>query len=620
MSKKIILIALLHILSLPIFAGFTSDDNKIYQTGTNTGDQLRAWLATRTWLGKVYGRTIVFSRSLDIRGTFTDERAVYHFPSTYGFFPNSANNTNNAVVNFTDMVIHYTGSSKNYGKNYKYTANWTRVTFHQGVTGNRTRSDFFNNGDYTFNFNDVTMVSYGDGDYLHFQSTQTLRDIKIINAKGGLSFEPGVMDRNDTETIINLTLSGVNQIVGGQGVPATNCDGLVRIVNLDWDATDWKFEQRDSRFEFINPIKPAGTLYSGTCSQVREYFTHDVTTMDKSRNVISGADIYFFNRRVNSYDYRLITDALGEIPTQEILKIDNSVSTNYDRGRDLWEIVVAKYDCIYYNQTRNFSEPIDEDIILLKDKSITEPNETTVANYTQIDNAGQLYDYLKWMKIQNDNTIKTPTFATTLISETVNGLEIAPGWDLVLDPTAAAPVTVKANTNTNTNTITVKTTKLLPDPKFKNLFCTGTITIPANCAIDFPYKDKTTDSYVRIVDVDATDIVYFRDATNNNLLAEHVGECGFAYSSQNRNLKIELKKANGDSAMRFYDMNKTGFLNVFRMGINNLLYETMFMPTDRLVLLSIVDSLDLRIHKKSALLNKLIEDIRLLTTEIQKQN
>lgn len=610
--RNILFISLI-ILSEVAYSAFYISGDRIIQTGTETGDNLRTWIQMNpAQRGDVDGRHIRFRKSLDIQGTFTDERAIYHFPNTFGFYPRG-NNTNTCVVNFTDVVIHYTGSQRGYGDNYRYTANWTRVKFIQGATSGR--SDFFNNGNYVFNFQDVTLISYGAGDYLHFQTDRVLRDITIINAQGALSFEPGVMDAADVETIINLKLRGVTQFVGGQGIPATNCDGTVRIENLDWNVNDWRFNQRDSRFVFVNPIKPnTWTGYSGTCSNVKEYYTHDVTVLDGSRTPIQNSEVYLYNNKENTYEpgYSPIsTDVNGNIPQQEILWINNQTSTNYDRGT--WTIVVADYNYEYYTQSRVFDKKIDEDIIILEDKSITEPNEAVVGAYTTIDDAGQFYDRCKWWKIQDQTTIQLPTFSDELVKHTVNGLEILSGWDLTFDD-AIAPEPMEVRVGTQE--IVVNTKKLLPDSKFSKIVCDGIITIPDGYSLDFPYKDSRTDSYVRIIDLEPTDTILFTDPVTGNP-RKFVGECGIAYQATAATLNIELKKQNGDLAMKQYDLSNTGFLNTLRMGVHDLLFETMFMPSDRQKLFSLADSIATEAEKDDKMLRELIDSLKTLTKEIQ---
>lgn len=241
--KKILLISLLFISGLhlanaqisfdPTASSFNNNQGvgtrpTIFITAPVTGDDLRTFIVSNPTTGSVVNRDITFNAELVIQGsgTLTDNNAVYHFPDIYRYVPRSG-----VTVTFTDITLRYSGSSqKLHSFNQAYTANFTRVYYIQGVTTGR--SDFFNNGNYTFNFSDVTFISYGDSDFLHFQTNTTLNNITITNAQGGLNFEPGARAAGDVEIINNLKLRGVTQIVGGSG-----SNGDFRAIDMDWDAT-----------------------------------------------------------------------------------------------------------------------------------------------------------------------------------------------------------------------------------------------------------------------------------------------------------------------------------------------------------------------------------------------
>lgn len=375
----------------------------IFITGPTTGDQLRTFIQANPAAGSVVNRDITFSAELKIQGsgTLTDNNAVYHFPGIFRYAPQSG-----VTVTFTDVTIHYSGSAKGHSYNFAYTANFTRVFYLLGVTSGR--SDFFNNGNYTFNFEDVTFSGYGASDYLHFQTNTTLENI-TINADRALNFEPGARLAGETEIIRNLKLRGVSQIVGGSG-----SNGDFKAYNMDWSRTNWRFSQRSVDFFLVNPIKPAGwTGYSGSASRVKEYYTHDVIVSDESLNPINGINILLYNNDSNSFDYNLNSDANGTIPTQEILKIDNSVSLNFDRG--VSTLVVADYQKKYFAVTKNFNEAIDDNIVISNDDFISETNTGTVAAYSGITvnhnsrtvtisanrTLCEVYDFLKLNKINN---------------------------------------------------------------------------------------------------------------------------------------------------------------------------------------------------------------------------
>ncbi|TCI85882.1 hypothetical protein [Tenacibaculum sp. M341] len=377
----------------------------IVVSGTQTGNDLRTFIQANPAAGTVVNNDITFNAELIINNNavFTDNNAVYHFPGIFRYAPRS-----NCTVNFTDITIHYSGNAKSHSYNQAYTANFTRVFYLQGVTSGR--SDFFNNGNYTFNMDNVTMVSYGGSDFLHFQTNTTLNNITIVNANGGLNFEPGARAAGDTEIINGLKLLGVTRMVGGSG-----SQGDFKTFDMEWDATNWNFSPRNVDFFFVNPIKPAGwTGYSGGGTlPVQEFYTHDLVVTDTNLSPLNGLTVTLYNVNGNSFDYTETTDAQGTIPKQEVLRIDNTVATNFDRGTSV--LVVPNYLKNYYAVARDFNEPIVDNVVITDDEFITETNTATVGGYTgiNIDHAArtvtvsanrtlcELYDFIKLNKLSN---------------------------------------------------------------------------------------------------------------------------------------------------------------------------------------------------------------------------
>ncbi len=378
----------------------------IFITDAVTGDDLRTFIINNPITGSVVNRDITFNAELVIQGngTLTDNNAVYHFPDIYRYVPRSG-----VTVTFTDITLRYSGDQKLHSFNQAYTANFTRVFYIQGVTGGR--SDFFNNGSYTFNLNDVTFVSYGGNDFLHFQTNTTLNNISITNAQGRLNFEPGARLAGEVEIVNNLTLRGVSSIVGGSGSL-----GDFRTVNMDWDATNWNFTQRNVDFFFVNPIKPIGWVgYSGTASRVQEFYTHDVTLTDENLTPLNNINTFLYNNLQDVFDYNVTTNTQGQIQTQEVLRIDNTTPNglNFDRGVSTF--VVGEYLKEYYAVERNLIEPIVDNLVVLDDQNISETNTATVASYAgiSIDHTAktltisqnhtlcEVYDFIKLNKINN---------------------------------------------------------------------------------------------------------------------------------------------------------------------------------------------------------------------------
>jgi len=395
--------------------------------GTQTGDDLRAYILANPAfnIGTITDNDIKFNAELVINNNanFTDNNAVYHFPNFFRYIPEA-----DCTVTFTDVMIHYTGSRKHHSYNRAYTANFTRVFYLQGVTANR--SDFFNNGAYTFNMNDVTLVSYGASDFLHFQTDQTLNNITIVNAQGGLSFEPGARNAGEVEIINNLKLSGVTRIVGGSGA-----NGDFKTYDMDWDATDWNFSTgRNVDYFFVNPIKPLGWIgYSGVdAARAKEFYTHDVTITDEDLVPLQNITTLLFNNADNLFDYNLETDAFGQLPTQEILKINNSISLNFDRG--VSTVVIAEYLREYTALQRDFNKALTDNLISRPDNNVTEINEATVAAYSgiTIDHSAktltvsenhtlcEVYDFIKLNKINNLRSPTIDDLFVTIAGDVIN--------------------------------------------------------------------------------------------------------------------------------------------------------------------------------------------------------
>ena len=426
-------------------------NNTITINGTQTGNNLRNFIIANPAAGTVTDRNITFNANLRVIGNLTDNNAVYHFPSTYRFEPRTP-----AIVTLTDVKLHYTGSPKVHSFNTAYTANFTRVVYLQGVTSQR--SDFFNNGDYTFNMNNVSFISYGANDFIHFQTASTLNNITITNANGGLNFEPGARNDGEVEIINNLKLEGITRMVGGSGA-----NGDLKTYNMNWDATNWNFTQRNVDFFFINPIKPnAWTGYSGQASRVKEFYTHRVKVTNNNLNPLPGTTVLLYNNNNLSIDYTETTDNQGEINEQEILKIDNSISLNFDRGEST--LIVPDYTKQYYAQARDFTKAIEDNIILLEDLNITETNTAIVGNYPGLSinhnnqtitinantNLCQLYDFIKFNKLTN---LTRPNLNELLVNVEGQNLNLGT-YQLILSGNALLTTCNKFNSissSTNSN-------------------------------------------------------------------------------------------------------------------------------------------------------------------------
>lgn len=415
------------------FSSITYNSSEIIISGTETGASLRSWLVTYYWLADVTNNDITFSRDLKIssNANFSDENAVYHFPQSYRFEPQS-----NCTVTLTDVTLHYSGNAKNHSFNSAYTANFTRVSYLQGVTSGR--SDFFNNGNYSFNMSNVSLVSYGSSDYLHFQTPDTLNNIVIVNKQGGLNFEPGAVNAGETQVINNLTLTNVSQMVGG-----AYSQGDFKVYNLDWDAVNWQFSQRSVDFHFVDPIKPSNwNAYTGSFSRTKEYYTHNVKLVDVNGDAVANTRAILLNNYDHqniigySSEYDLTTNSEGKIEQQEILKINNSLSSSL-RNRGDFTFIVADYNKMYFTQNRSFTKPISDILLTITDENVTNTSSASVGAYTGITidhtlkeitissshNLCELYDFIKYDKVFNNLTY--PDLENVLVNVLDNQLYVS---------------------------------------------------------------------------------------------------------------------------------------------------------------------------------------------------
>jgi len=386
---------------------FYGGNEGIRVTRTETGDTLRAAILARpdgADYATITGRTMVFKQSLILdEYDFTDSNAVYIFDEraklvarTSGSWP-----AEQGVINFTDVSIRYQGNEKGGGFSRPHTTNFTRVNWTQGL--DYGRNDFFNNGEYTHNWEDVSITGFGDNDYMHFQTAQTLNNITVTyagdRADGGLNFEPGARNAGESMTINNLTLKGVNKIVGGQ-----LAEGAFINRNMKWDALTWRFDCRAVTFRNINPIKPDGWLgYYISAEHWRillfEYYTHDLKVVKENNAPVAGAEVILYkNSGFEETDkaYTQVTDLDGLIPQQEVLTFNDYIA--YED----FELRVLSYTQNIGTGTRSLQNgQIDESLFIQTDQSLTEFDKSIVDSNREANNANEVYDALKAYLVDN---------------------------------------------------------------------------------------------------------------------------------------------------------------------------------------------------------------------------
>jgi hypothetical protein len=595
-----------------------------------SGDMLRNFLKNKPTIANVFGRTIVFKKRLIVEGEFTDSLAVYYFPQ--GHISTVALGT----INFKDVAIHYTGNARGTTGNSAdggatadgYTANWSRVNFLYGSTNSGSSvpaACFFSRAEYTFNFNDVSLVSYCGDTRLHLISKDTVRNLKVelINPTDDETrIIIGLEQPTSTQYIDGLLLKNVAQIAGSH----KNWASKVIIKNLDWDSDVWAFHNqndRENQFEFINPIKPLSwNRYENKLNFVKEFYTHDLRVLDADRNIQEGVNVYLYSNVDNKYEYKQQTNNEGKIKTYTIYKRAGETNTI----RDDWNLVATDYLHEFYSQTRAFENKVDEDILLFDDEAISEKNKSKVQSIDTIMDSGQLYDIAKLWKVDPAN-IEIPSLKEQLFRFEDGDLKLAKDWNLEITPNLAQTFEVDALNKK----VKLRALKINSNTKFEKLVVTEGDIILDNengSDIDFPYTDSKRDSYVRIKDVLDTDTIEIRELEGtNNLLGRYVGECGIAYKANpSKNLEIVMHLTSGDKIRTIYKKEGPGFDFVHRMGLDStIVHEAMFMPTDRDRLTTLADSIEILLEKQVGVdsddLSKegILEIIKEITKETQKK-
>lgn len=242
------------------------------------------------------------------------------------------------------------------------------------------------------------------------------------------------------------------------------------------------------------------------------------------------------------------------------------------------------------------------DYYLKPDANITNNSKTAVLAYTEIDDLNEFYDRAKAVWRQNNNY--------PLIKASGGIIDLPANWNLVVDGTAANAYSV----NTGTRTITIKSTELKKSDKFSRIrAASGQITFRNGGYIDCKYTDVDQDAYVRIIYLNAGDRVTVRDR-HNNLLFDHLGEGGYAYTSGDGNHRVEMDAADGVSAMKFYN-SVAGVDNIF--FINFTTADNTFTNDDRITLYETSEEVKTKMEKVSGLLERIKVKLREMKQEVQ---
>lgn len=408
-------------------------------SGTETGDALRAYMVANS-LHQVIGRDIIFTGVgavgsaneilFQTGSSLTDSNSSWTFRDGYRWNFQSSGVT----LTFTGMVLRRTGNNwgNDWYNNIGFNAVWDNVRFQLDTFSGR--SDFFTNATFGFDLTNCNFTNYGDSlNVMHFVSASTVSDITITNNNTGtFIFEPGTANVNDTVTLNRFKLIDVSDIFG-----AVVGNGTAELNDLDWDALTWSVRKRTNKFEFINPIKPSGWLQysvpfaeSGT---VKEFYTHDVLVRDEFNVAVQGTRV-LLTRSVadgGATVYDETTDVQGQIPTQNVLTVDNLTASTTVTSYTDFRFSLIDYNYQFTESVKALQDgAIDEVAISISDPLVTELDSAVTATYTNVNSAQELYDSAKLDYV--DNYVREESRITR------NGDQIVLGTKtLTLDSTAA---------------------------------------------------------------------------------------------------------------------------------------------------------------------------------------
>jgi hypothetical protein len=525
---------------------------------------------------------------------FSDNNASYEFYDGFGFKPDP-----NSEINLTDVNIIYSTKPKNEVSIGNYKATYNRVKF---IQANRSgRSDFFANTNHEFDFNGVDISINGLGDSLYLRTTGTIQDM-IVYSYVGSNLHLGPQLSSQTSKFSDIRLENINRIIGEPGAL-----GTVEISDFKWEKPIWNITTNNVKFSFVNPVKPAGWVkYSDDAVNVSEYSTHKILLLDQYRNPINSAQVKLYNTLSNLMDFEVVTNTNGEIPEQKVLIYNSGISSGP------WDLIITKYKYEYFFRKRVLDKKIEEDIILLEDRALTQTDASVVSLYPTIENSSKLYDRAKLWKIQNMN-IDVPTLSELLIKGVGRQLTIPENWDLCLDNTAGEAFSVD-----KTNKCITIRTQVLEAGKYNRLKVGGLIKYTNDEYINFPHCDSEKDSYVRFVGLNPNDRLLIKEM-NGDIIAEYKGECGYNYKSEiGKQVIVEyLAENNGDKAMYFYNLKNSGLNNYFRVAVGELNMETMFNTTDRKILRATIDKLVEAIESNDEQLMDILFWLKFLIHKVQ---
>lgn len=234
-----------------------------------------------------------------------------------------------------------------------------------------------------------------------------------------------------------------------------------------------------------------------------------------------------------------------------------------------------------------------QDYYLTPDKYITEQDVNKVKKYRRISNTAELYDYLKYMWVNDQNL--------PYVNVEASKLSIPDGWTLLLNDQMKGSKAV--NINSTKKEIQIKCKNLKPTKHINVVQAVkGYIKFASHAEyISMPYIDSENNSYVLFTNIDSHDSVVVKDESKLKFIRN--GEFGFTYKSQNKDYQVYIYKQDGTIARKNFPLSHSGIYNTFSVSYDET--DDDFTQIDRKELVTIPEGFVLKLENDKSLLTTL---------------
>lgn len=341
---------------------------------------------------------------------------------------------------------------------------------------------------------------------------------------------------------------------------------------------------------------------------------YDVETQNFAKNYE-----FYIKRTMDGSKFELFKNITSkdkfDVRLLEFLQPHGAVKNNFaDSSRYEWAILRYDKNIISGNhQVKLTNEDGTNSLLpqfLYEDISITEKNPFNLNFYNRIDSLNQLYDLVKNWKIQREN-LNIPTLGTMPLEVVRQQINLAPGWNLILDKNQLEVFKIVGTT------IYIKANKLLPSQKFTSITApSGTISFVSDEYIEMPFTDKDRDSYVKVIMIPDSDKLVVKDKTGKVYLDAY-GSHGFAYkSSASEKVFVSRIKPDLTQATQFYQLSRTGMKNTFIVSF--LADPTVFSHSDRTKIINAPKNVLYRMEKSNSMLERIESFSKYLKHKLEK--